>query len=95
VTIPAGMTLKQGDAVTLVVDSGHLLRAAMLAYGLPLAGLLLFAALAALVSPGAGEPGKAAFGLLGLLAGLFASRWRIRSSRACGRFVPVIERPAA
>ena len=91
VNIPPGMALRRGDAVRLVLDSRQLLRAAMLAYGMPLTGLLLFAAIAALVSPGAGDAGMAASGLIGLLAGFLFSRWRLRSARTCGRFVPVID----
>lgn len=93
VRIPRDMVLKRGDAVQLVVDSGQLLRAAMLAYGLPLAGLLLFAGLAALLSPNAGDLRLAVFGLAGLLVGVFVSRRRLGRRVSCERFVPIVERP--
>jgi sigma-E factor negative regulatory protein RseC len=94
VNIPPGMALQRGDAVRLVLDSRQLLRAAMLAYALPLAGLLLFAAIAVLVFPGAGDLAMATVGLTGLLAGFLVSRWRMGSASTCGRFVPVVDRRA-
>lgn len=94
VKIPQGSKLTRGDAVALVVDSQQLLQAALFAYGLPLAGLLLFAGLATLLWPGAGDTVSAVFGLAGLAGGAIISRWRLgrNSNTACSRFRPVVVR---
>ena len=96
VKIPLDSELTRGDAVTLVVDSRQLLRAALFAYGLPLAGLLLFAGLATLLWPGAGDAEAAGFGFAGLVGGAIISRWRLgrNASTACARFRPVVVRSA-
>ena len=46
---PQGMTLRAGDRVRLVIAPRQLLRAAWLAYGLPLSGLVLSVAIAVAV----------------------------------------------
>ena len=94
VKIPQGSKLTRGDAVALVVDSRQLLQAALFAYGLPLAGLLLFAGLTTLLWPGAGDAVSAVFGLAGLAGGAIISRWRLgrNSNAACSRFRPVVVR---
>lgn len=96
VKIPPGSGLAPGDAVALVIDSQQLLQAATFAYGLPLAGLMLFAGLGALLWPEAGDAVLAALGLVGLLAGAIFSRWRLgrRNNTTCARFRPVVERTA-
>jgi positive regulator of sigma E activity len=96
VKIPQGSKLTRGDSVTLVVDSRQLLQAALFAYGLPLAGLLLFAGLATLLWPGAGDAVSAGAGLAGLVGGAIISRWRLgrNASTTCARFRPVVVRSA-
>jgi sigma-E factor negative regulatory protein RseC len=94
VRIPQGLALHCGDAVRLVVDSRQIFRAALLAYGIPLAGLLLFVGAAAMAMPGGSDPAMAGLGLAGVLAGILVSRWRLGRAAICDRFVPVLERRA-
>jgi sigma-E factor negative regulatory protein RseC len=90
-SIPAGMTLAVGDRVRLTVAPRHLLRAAILAYGLPLISMLAFVAIA--WGFGAADSDLLAFGfaVTGLLAGLLLSRRLLAAEAACEQFVPVIE----
>jgi sigma-E factor negative regulatory protein RseC len=96
VRIPQNSNLTRGDAVTLVADSRQLLQAALFAYGLPLAGLLLSAGLATLLWPGVGDAAAAGFGLAGLAAGAATSRWWLgrNANTTCARFRPVVLRSA-
>lgn len=67
------VALHPGDAVILSVEDGELLRAAALAYALPLVGLLA-GALAARGLADAGEGGALASGLVGAAVGGWLSR---------------------
>lgn len=78
---PSGIDLVAGDVVELRLPAAALLRAASLAYGLPLAGLLLAAAGAALMGAGDVVTVLAAGG--GMLAGALAARRRL--SLTCPR----------
>lgn len=72
-----------GDQVLVGLDEGALLRAAWVAYALPLAGLLLGAVLGeALADAAAKELSALLFGLMGLIAGLALAR---RLSRGLAR----------
>lgn len=74
VPAPSARVLVAGDVVELRLPAALLLRAASLAYGLPLTGLLLAAIGAALAD--AGEPVTVIAAVGGLLAGaLTARRW--------------------
>lgn len=75
VPAPHGLDLAPGDTVELRLPAQALLRAALLAYGLPLAGLLLAASGAALI--GAGEPLTVFAAGGGMLAGALAARRRL------------------
>lgn len=81
VPAPSGLSLAPGDIVELRLPAAALLRSAILAYGLPLAGLLLAAAGAALA--GASEPATVLAAGIGLVAGVLAARRRL--SRICPR----------
>lgn len=79
VAVPRGVELTAGDPVTLRISGPALLAAAAIAYGLPLAGLLLGALLGHLLVPG--DAGAVLAALAGLLAGAgFARR---RAARFC------------
>jgi sigma-E factor negative regulatory protein RseC len=67
------VALQPGDEVILSIEDGELLRAAALAYGLPLAGLLS-AALAARGLADAGEGVGLASGLVGAAVGGWLAR---------------------
>lgn len=75
VPAPPGLELVPGDAVELRLPAEALLRVALLAYGLPLAGLLLAAAGAALT--GAGDLMTVLAAGFGTLAGALAARRRL------------------
>ena len=95
VPVSSNSKLASGDKVQLVVDARNLLRAAFMAYGIPLAGLLAAVAGAAAVMPGIGDPGIALAGIAGLAAGASFSRWRIGQRASCTRYTPVLERPGS
>ena len=78
--------LRVGDNVTLDLEPGNLLLAAMLAYGVPLAGAAMLAALAHTM--GASEPVAAGSALLGLVAGMLLSGYRSRQGVCLDRVSP-------
>jgi sigma-E factor negative regulatory protein RseC len=84
------MSLAAGDCVEIGLAPANLLRAAMLAYGLPLAGGVGFAGLAYLWA--AGDTAAALAALAGMLLGLMLSRWRLSDSGCINDLVPHIER---
>ena len=90
-SIPAGMTLAVGDQVRLTVAPRHLLRAAILAYGLPLISMLVFVAIAWGFGAADSDLLAVAFALTGLVAGFLLSRRLFAAEAACEQFVPVIE----
>lgn len=67
------IALRPGDEVVLSIEDGELLRAAVLAYALPLAGLLA-GAIAARGLAGAGEGGALVAGLGGAVIGGWLAR---------------------
>jgi sigma-E factor negative regulatory protein RseC len=76
----AGVRLSTGDRVILTVADGGPLAAALGSYGLPLAGLLIGAAVASLLAPFANPDANAITGAVpGLFAGLFGVRFLMRS----------------
>ncbi len=79
VRVPAGMQLAAGDPVTLHMHGPALLAAAGIAYGLPLAGLLLGALLGHLFI--AGELAASLTALAGLIVGAWFARRR--AARFC------------
>lgn len=84
-----GMALEAGDRVRLEFVPAELVRAAWLAYGLPLAGLIAAALFAALLAPG-NDLAAVAGAVLGLLAGAWHGRRSLRQSGRLGRCVPII-----
>lgn len=81
VTVPSGLQLAEGDRVTVHMSGPALLTAAGIAYGLPLAGLLLGALLGHLFVPG-DLPA-----LFSALTGLMTGAWlaRRRAAGSCWR----------
>lgn len=80
--------LRVGDRVRLELTADNVLRAAALAYGLPLCGALAGAALAWWF--GAGDAGAAAAAIAGALAGVATGRWRLRRESCLRRFTPLV-----
>ena len=72
---PSGLVLVPGDIVELRLPAAALLRVALLAYGLPLAGLLLAATGAALA--GASQLTAVVAAGAGALAGVLSARRRL------------------
>ena len=91
VCAPAGMRLAVGDTVTLSLSAGQLLRAATIAYGLPLLSLVAAAGAARLAGDGSSEKAAIVAAVIGLLAGIVTSRRILRRQRACEHFVPAID----
>lgn len=89
IRIPEGMSLKAGDRIRLVISSQQLLNAAALAYGVPLAGLLVAAGAGWLLT--GDDLLSALTGAAGLIAGVWTSRWHVAAQSMCDRFVPIIE----
>jgi len=88
--VPEGLQIEPGDSVRLELPSGTLLAAALLAYGAPLAGAIVFVASTKLIVQGYSDFHGVAAGLLGLFSGVIAGR-AIASRRAnCGQFSPLI-----
>lgn len=74
--LPEGLTVNPGDHVALQLPPRDLLRAAWLAYGLPLAALVAAVAAGAALS-GGNEPALVAWAVAGLLGGFAAGRRRL------------------
>jgi positive regulator of sigma E activity len=66
-----------------------LLRAAWLAYGLPLVALVLSVALATVAAERAGDAGMVAAGAAGLVTGLIAGRRFLRKDSCLRHLTPV------
>ena len=64
VTLDAPLTISVGDPVGFSIDSHRLIGLALLAYGLPMFGLLVGAVIATAVTPGGGDL-PAAIGAIG------------------------------
>ena len=93
VSIAPGLELAEGDVVDIELAPGNILRAALLVYGLPLAGAIFGAALAFLNALGDG--GAAALAIAGLFAGALVSRSRLESASCLARFTPAVSRRIA
>ena len=82
--------LRVGDLVVIGIPEDVLTRAAVLAYLLPPAALVLAAGSAG--SLGAGDLGSAFAGVLGLVLGLLATRAMTGGTAGQGRYRPVLVR---
>ena len=87
VRIPADMMVRPGDTIELTIGPKFLLRAAMLAYGLPLAGVVLFPGLAWLISGSIADNVGIALAITGLAAGLILGRQILQRESVCEQFV--------
>ena len=93
VALPGDRDFTAGDVVNIELAPGNVLRAALIVYGLPLAGAAVSAALAYALS--LGDAGAAAFAIGGLLAGALAGRRRLSADACIARFTPTVSRRAA
>ena len=90
VRIPPGMTVRRGDTIELTIGPKFLLRAAMLAYGLPLAGVVLFPGLAWLATGSIADNMGIVLAVAGLAFGLILGRRILQRESVCEQFVPAI-----
>lgn len=86
--VAAGLVLEPGDRVRLEFAPAPLLRAAWLAYGLPLAGLVGGALLAGWMAPG-GELAAVLAAVCGLGAGALVGRRALTRNGQIGECVPM------
>ena len=87
---PQGMQCNPGDKVALAIAPGQLLRAAAIAYGIPLLALIAAAGLAALAGSTVSDGPAIALVLGGLFLGVVGSRYLLTRDRACEHYVPTI-----
>jgi sigma-E factor negative regulatory protein RseC len=91
IALPPDSEFRAGDSVVLALHPAHLLKAAALVYGLPLAGLLLALGGGQLFAAPLGDLEAVAWAVAGLAAGVAGGRWRLRRQACLQQFVPVIE----
>jgi sigma-E factor negative regulatory protein RseC len=90
VRVADGLYLEPGDCVRLELEPLHLLRAAWLAYGLPLLAMVLSVAAATAMADQTSDLGVVAFGAVGLAAGLIAGRRILRRDGCLQHLTPVV-----
>lgn len=88
VTVREDAGLSEGDVVSIELAPGSVLRAALIVYGMPLAGAIAGAMLAYLTTLGDG--GAAALAISGLFAGAMISRRRLGRETCLARFTPTV-----
>lgn len=84
------MLIVTGDRVRLSLHSVHLLRAALLAYGAPLAGIVVSLAGASWFYGALADGPAALIALVGFVAGLIGGRRLLRRESCLERLVPCI-----
>jgi sigma-E factor negative regulatory protein RseC len=89
VRVADGLRLAPGDCVRLYFEPRHLLRAASLAYGLPLLAMVLSVAAATAMADLVNDPGVVACGAAGLALGLIAGRGILRRDGCLQQLTPV------
>jgi sigma-E factor negative regulatory protein RseC len=90
VRVADGVDLEPGDRVRLELEPLHLLRAAWLAYGLPLFAMVLSVAAATVMAEQASDPATMAFAAAGLAAGLIAGRGILRRDSCLQHLTPMV-----
>lgn len=85
-----GGPLVIGDTVALTLAPENLRRAAMLAYGTPLAGLLAGILFASVAWAPPAEAAAIGCGLAGLLGGIGIGKWRLRRQSCLQHFLPAV-----
>ena len=93
VAVGESVDLAEGDIVSIRLAPGNVLLAALIVYGLPLAGAAAAAALAYAVS--LGDAAAALMALAGLVSGAMIGRRRLRDDTCLARFTPTVSRCVA
>ncbi|MEX2496973.1 MAG: SoxR reducing system RseC family protein [Woeseia sp.] len=83
-----GVLLEVGDTVRLELPPADLLRAAWLAYGLPLVAMVMAVTAGAAFTAAAGDLPLVAFAALGLTGGVVLGRRVLRKSGCLGQMIP-------
>jgi sigma-E factor negative regulatory protein RseC len=87
-TVVAGLTVGDGDQVSISLESQNLLRAAIIVYGYPMFAAVLAAIVA--YSYGANDAIGAISALAGLSAGVLIAKARLRRARCLREFTPLV-----
>ncbi len=87
---PEGLSAGVGDRVELSIESRSILRAAVLAYGLPLISMLSTLAIVHSLPVKIGEPLAVLMAILGLTLGVFVGRRFLSNDSVCTQFVPIV-----
>lgn len=90
VRVAEGLTVAAGDRVTLSLAPADLVRAALFAYGAPLAGLLLFSGSAYLLIDPLADALALGFAIFGLLTGGFTGHALARRDGCVSQMSPSI-----
>ncbi len=88
-----GVRVHEGQHVHIELAAQNLLRAALLAYGVPLLGAIAGASIA--WATGVGDVAAAIMAVVGIVAGLVVSRGRLRRESCLQRLTPVVTGPAS
>lgn len=88
--MPPHLNVSEGDEVRLTLEPAHLLRASLLVYGLPLAGMVLMLIAAWLIARPLSDPEAIAWAAIGLAGGFLAGRWQLGRRDCLKRFIPKI-----
>jgi positive regulator of sigma E activity len=88
IDLPPGIVTAVGDTIGLAISPVYLLNAALIAYGLPLTGLVLFAGLSRWVAGAGNEWVSVAAAAFGLYAGLLLGQRLLNNRRLCRQFRP-------
>jgi sigma-E factor negative regulatory protein RseC len=86
--VAENLDVKSGDLVSVVLAPRNILRAAVIVYGYPLCGAVLAAILA--FGMGLGDANGAIAALVGLVAGIFLAKLRLKNSRCLRDFTPTV-----
>lgn len=86
--VAAGVEIRNGDWVSIVLEPRHLLRASVIVYGYPLAGALLATIIAR--GSGIGDAASAAAALAGLVAGVLMAKLRLGKNQCLREFTPIV-----
>jgi positive regulator of sigma E activity len=90
VRVADGLELNAGDQVHLDLPPDGLLRAAWLAYGLPLSTMVVAVAVATAIVDIANDSAFVVSGVVGLAAGVLAGRRKLAGDRCLRRLTPVV-----
>jgi sigma-E factor negative regulatory protein RseC len=91
ISVPPGMNLAAGANVRLTMAPGDLLRAAFIAYGLPLVSMLALTGATRAWLGALDDLPAVLVAVAGLSAGLVAGRHLLKKEATCRHFVPVID----